>query len=399
MSFDTQRYSARIATLRTLDPNMQIFGAVMHRWSFGPPLSTGEMDRFGGLIGAELPLSYQTFLRECGNGGAGPYYGIQPLEIWEVDGSHPNRPFVLEAPWKEGDPLPDGAHVHDGCVHLAQIGCGYEAFLVVKGSNAGQVWEDYLAGGGEVAKVADDFGEWVHRWADITLANAAMDAIDTALLDPPWEIDDALSSAAKVFDELFDEKPRAWLERAMKAAYEGDAELARSAANRAEELLDLDKWVRARSQLAAIWVWLGELARARAIVAPALELDQVGFQTRAACTVAMALATEGDASEAWQAAREARPFELTPRVRLALAHELAGRSSRADALLSEAAGEVRLFDRGKTYEGNALKRAVYERMVEMCLAHGADGARFAKIAESVPTGPSGWGNPGNTKSW
>lgn len=399
MAFDASTFRARIDLLGALDPNSQIFGAMRHRWRFSPALGSGEVLRFGGLIGSELPADYRRYLVELGNGGAGPYYGIEPLEIWEQGGSHPSRPFSLMSAYKNGDALPEGAHPHDGCIRLSEIGCGYQAFLVVRGDRAGEVWDDYLAGDGDFAKVADDFGSWMHRWADQTLRQTVFEAIDAALLDPPWKESPALIDASAAVDELLDESAGAWLEQAMAAAYRGDREQARAATERAEPDLDFTKWIRGRATLAGLWVALGELGRAREVVAPALSEARLDFQTRAACTVAMALATEGDATEAWVKAREARPFELSNRVRLALSHERAGRSKEADSVLAEAAREVRLFDGGTTREGNSLKRAVYERMAALCAHVGLDGARFIAIATEVPKGPSGWGNPGNTKSW
>ncbi len=44
-----------------------------------------------------LPLGYRTFLKQIGNGGAGPYYGLEPLESGrEVDLDYKNGKDLLD---------------------------------------------------------------------------------------------------------------------------------------------------------------------------------------------------------------------------------------------------------------------------------------------------------------
>ncbi len=436
--FDAEKYRARIAALATLDPTHQIFGAMNHHWSFQPTLSELEVQRFEGLIGADLPADYRAYLTQLGNGGAGPYYGIGPLAEWEVEGlasvtvtatmttkdgetksftsgtgarpplsrsSKTSEKFVLTSPWKVGDAIPEGANPFDGCVHLAQIGCGYEAFLVVKGEAAGTVWEDYTAGDGAIAKVADSFGAWLTKFADIELAKLVFQRMESGLLESPFQPDPALVEHADVFGALFDEAdPISLLERALCAAYLGEESKALEAADAVEVAIDLAAKPFVATTLGAVHLRLGNAAKARALTEARLAAEGLAFQTRGGLTLARALAVMAmgeDASEAWAAAREAKPFELSLRVWLAFSHLSADRVEEGDLIAREAAHEVRLFDRGQTLEGNALKRAVYERLADRCdpakLTDHA--ARYRKMAAELPTGPSGWGNPGNTKSW
>ena len=47
-----------------------------------PPLSQEQLVAFETHFDIDLPEGYRDFLFEVGNGGAGPYYGILPIERW-----------------------------------------------------------------------------------------------------------------------------------------------------------------------------------------------------------------------------------------------------------------------------------------------------------------------------
>ena len=177
-----------------------------------------------------LPQDYRLFLLEVGNGGPGPGYGLSPLAPWHMDGfarvvvtvtghggtsatagtgdrpptarpSDPSRPFPLTARWTPFGkratpwPLPCDANPYDGCLHLAEIGCGYFYFLVVTGRDAGQVWHDYTAGDGEIGPTGDTFGQWYERWLDATLVDWVRGFVITEMdRDPGWSpLPDALN--------------------------------------------------------------------------------------------------------------------------------------------------------------------------------------------------------------
>ncbi len=181
------------------DSAATVFGASQHGWRLEPVQSEEALAAFETEHGVTLPAEYRAFLRHVGNGGAGPYYGLSALAPLERDtmpshhvvakdaegnvlaqgGTGPRpvpdarstlaRPFPLTGEWAPGDgaaPVAKGASVYDGCVHLAEQGCGYFDFLVVKGEAAGQVWSDYTAGDGPIAKAADDFLSWYEGWLE-----------------------------------------------------------------------------------------------------------------------------------------------------------------------------------------------------------------------------------------
>jgi hypothetical protein len=157
--------------LQREDGARTVFGASQHEYRTDSPAADELLAAFEADHDLTLPESYRAFLGSVTNGGGGPYYGLSPLEPLEVhDGTCTiARPFPLTAEWSPKDgspPIEDGASPHDGCVHLADQGCGYFDFIVVRGPAAGQVWSDYTAGDGSIAKSYDDFLDWYEAWLE-----------------------------------------------------------------------------------------------------------------------------------------------------------------------------------------------------------------------------------------
>ncbi len=189
----------RLEWLRDNDRATTVFGSETHRYTPGAPLTEDALADFEREHDVTLPAGYRAYLRRVGNGGAGPHYGLSPLaplelaelpqsfvqvsnsegEVIASAGTGPRplpdvtsslaRPFPLQREWSpEAGALPvaPGVSPYDGCVHLADQGCGYFDFLVVRGPNAGQVWGDYTAGDGPIAMSHDDFLGWYEEWLD-----------------------------------------------------------------------------------------------------------------------------------------------------------------------------------------------------------------------------------------
>src|SRR6185503_8101468 len=87
---------AKLARLRAADPKYKLFGAETHKYRLGPTVSERELTEFESRHGISLPEDYREFLRTAGNGGAGPFYGVFPLGMFDGAGDE------LE-PWREGD--------------------------------------------------------------------------------------------------------------------------------------------------------------------------------------------------------------------------------------------------------------------------------------------------------
>jgi hypothetical protein len=133
--------TAIIDRLRSLDRRRVVFGATHHAYRFNEPIQVTEVERFERTHGVSLPVPYRRFIAELGNGGAGPYYGIMPLEL---DAPQLLEPFPYTEPFTPNQEDEDLSLESDipGTISIAEYGCGIYILLVVRGFAAGQVWVD-----------------------------------------------------------------------------------------------------------------------------------------------------------------------------------------------------------------------------------------------------------------
>jgi hypothetical protein len=120
-----------------------------------------------------LPEDYRLFLREIGNGGAGPYYGMEPLES-AAQGCDLRHPFPLvkaQSYSSEGE-IQDEIEVYNereeylGVLQFCEQGCAMYWYLVVNGPTYGMVWD---GSGVEFAPTNLSFGLWYRGWAEKAL--------------------------------------------------------------------------------------------------------------------------------------------------------------------------------------------------------------------------------------
>jgi hypothetical protein len=138
---EARRIAERLAEL---DQRRVVFGAGRHQYAFASPLPESAIVSFEQRCAVVLPAPYRAFLTQLGNGGAGPYYGILPLNL---------ESNAAARPWPHVDKrqLTNDADYDaelDGMVRLVEYGCGIELALVVKGPAAGQVFWDARYEGG-----------------------------------------------------------------------------------------------------------------------------------------------------------------------------------------------------------------------------------------------------------
>lgn len=184
------------------------FGAGKHRFQLCAPLPESELLNFESAHAVRLPADYREFLLLAGNGGAGPYYGIEPLSAWDtVFEEEAETPDFLASPcplvdgpathraWKaaierdariaKGNIIPGASPTHvweaflpaewsewgNGTIYLCDQGCTYSAHLVVTGESRGRVvyldaqlwYPPYF--------VRDlSFLDWYERWLDQTMS-------------------------------------------------------------------------------------------------------------------------------------------------------------------------------------------------------------------------------------
>ncbi len=153
------------------------FGSDHHRFRLNPPLGEAALQAFEREHGIRLPEDYRAFLRLAGNGGAGPYYGLLPLEKWN-DAVLDDRPGYLARPSPLRPDMPAGIaweqalncyweELFQGALALVHQGCSYYALLVVTGAYRGRVVYVNLDCGGTPYFVHHpDFLSWYERWLD-----------------------------------------------------------------------------------------------------------------------------------------------------------------------------------------------------------------------------------------
>jgi hypothetical protein len=112
-------------------------------------------------------------------GGAGPYYGILPLEQWasgpdELDDEGLRRPCPLSehlsrtAEWEQM--LPAGVeNPYQGTLTIGSQGCTYYVLLVISGPARGRVVYIDLDGQPPYFLREPDFLSWYERWLDETI--------------------------------------------------------------------------------------------------------------------------------------------------------------------------------------------------------------------------------------
>ncbi|MEZ4367474.1 MAG: SMI1/KNR4 family protein [Kofleriaceae bacterium] len=149
-----------LAGLAAADARRRRFGAAAHAYRLRAPLTVARVAALEAAHGVRFPDDYRAFVAEVGDGGAGPGYGLVPLD-------HPRQQALLAGPC----PLPTVAARVDGnpwrgVVALAHLGCGQLALLVVDGPARGTVWIDARAVGAGVVPAADGFAAFFLDWLE-----------------------------------------------------------------------------------------------------------------------------------------------------------------------------------------------------------------------------------------
>ena len=153
--------------LRSLDHEFRVFGSKKssnwgHGYQLNRVIDEPYVEAFEIQHGIKLPCDYRKFLVEVGNGGAGPYYGINTLQD-SAEFSSLEAPF----PWShETIRLTDAEYDTwcelPGVLVLAEQGCGLKSFLVVNGQAHGQIWDN--GDGGVVILRNCTFTDWYMEW-------------------------------------------------------------------------------------------------------------------------------------------------------------------------------------------------------------------------------------------
>lgn len=181
-----EQIKEKLAELRMLDGEQDLFGAAFHGYKLNDVCSEKEIKDFEDRFGCVLPADYKAFLTKVGNGGAGPGYGVFALgymdrnfgfEQWDSDFVNPDKRFKFTGPYNDTSMLYRGApekagfpdpeeyeaeyekwleensedleleywveHSMDGAVPICHHGCSIRSWLVVSGgAEHGTIWVD-----------------------------------------------------------------------------------------------------------------------------------------------------------------------------------------------------------------------------------------------------------------
>ncbi len=185
----------KLERLRNQDNAVSVFGSASHRYSLRPPISEQALSDLERRIGCELPIEYRLFVTRVGHGGAGPYYGLFPLDDRDPEDitdydliQKPFRwadafnPYDLEDPRNQEDVWCDDETEEGeqpqvilgvpGALYICTYGCAIRFFLIVKGQCQGEVWRDSQADDVGILHESADGGkhlgffDWYEKWLD-----------------------------------------------------------------------------------------------------------------------------------------------------------------------------------------------------------------------------------------
>ena len=188
-----QRIKDKLQRLKRTDKTYNVFGSEKHRYKLNSRLSEKSIRQFEEVTKTKLPDGYREFLKEIGNGGAGPYYGLEPLENGQYADLHykdsadlvnPSLPFPHTTHWNfESDQfIPENEDAYfdnkwvNGVLRISDFGCGIWMNMVVNGPEAGNIWVDSRVNDGgifpdpffkEEGRVS--FLEWYELWLNQSL--------------------------------------------------------------------------------------------------------------------------------------------------------------------------------------------------------------------------------------
>lgn len=139
------------------DTKREVFGAGKHQYRLNPVLSIETVGEYEEKHHVKLPEEYVFFLTKVGNGGAGPYYGLYPLEKLEMYNEYAkvsgSQAWIDEALTKDSwalkmnklDEADDETYerlMKEACGGFNVIGtqgCTYDNLLLNNGSEEGKI--------------------------------------------------------------------------------------------------------------------------------------------------------------------------------------------------------------------------------------------------------------------
>lgn len=173
-------WKLKMATRR--DDALKEFGANRHGYQMNEPLELEAIARFEAKTGIALPNEFSEFLQVVGNGGAGPYYGIAPLDSDRIAGALKQEcllsPDMTPEEWGTMIAFLDDPSIkpeerrrlqeelYGGMLGIGSMGWTFEMKLVLNGPYRGRVV--YVDRSYQIPffTYEANFLEWYERWLD-----------------------------------------------------------------------------------------------------------------------------------------------------------------------------------------------------------------------------------------
>jgi hypothetical protein len=206
MSEQLNRILDKIGQVKRLDKDFTLFGSQNHRYKLNPTISIDKIHQFEQTHHVILPKDYVAFITTLGNGGVGPFYGLEPFENCLFDDLdfkradsllNPSKPFLHTEPFKleflGTKSKKENAEEYrkeyskfvehyfskeqmNGVIAICNFGCAINLYLVVNGQEYGNIWTDDRGSDngifpsqelGNEAKIS--FLNWYELWLDNSL--------------------------------------------------------------------------------------------------------------------------------------------------------------------------------------------------------------------------------------
>jgi len=197
------RIAQKLRIVQQRPAGRKAMGEREHGFHLEPRLPEAEVQSFEWTHNIVLPPDYRAFITRIGNGGAGPYYGILPLERWAdaplqyfedqrslppdlISRDSPLRDGLTGIDWVEllgGTPRPlrfdpSKWHPYQGTITISHLGATYYSLLVVTGATRGRICSVDLDMQAPKFAPQRGFLDWYEAWLDDTLSGKDIGAFD-----------------------------------------------------------------------------------------------------------------------------------------------------------------------------------------------------------------------------
>lgn len=193
------------------DPERKVFGANAHQYALNPVLPLEAVQAYQEKYNIVLPSDYVFLITQVGNGGAGPYYGIYPLEIDKPGRENEGVPFItshltrnqwigklmpISCENEDIEDCPDDvyeqieAEVVRGTYPVGTQGCSYQTMAIASGAEENRIF--YVDIDWNYEEMPYDTGmtflEWYENYFLEIIAGNRMDSYGTRMIRTEQEL-------------------------------------------------------------------------------------------------------------------------------------------------------------------------------------------------------------------